>query len=99
MRFRFLDGAVLELEEAAGYYAAISMDLSLELRGEVDRALSHIRTFPYAAQSVDARHRSHKLRRFPYLLIYRVTGTELIIVAVAHAARKPGYWRRRAAKL
>ena len=32
---------------------------------------------------------------FPYALIYRVSGQTITIFAVAHASRKPGYWRGR----
>jgi plasmid stabilization system protein ParE len=99
MNYRFLDQARRELIEAGTYYASRNRKLVGRLELEVDRALNHICTFPYAAQSIDTRHRSYKLHRFPYLLVYRVTAAELIVVAVAHAARKPGYWRRRAAKL
>ena len=35
------------------------------------------------------------LRRFPFFLVYRVRDERVEIVAVAHARRRPGYWRRR----
>ena len=38
------------------------------------------------------------LRRYPYNLIYRVEPTRLVIVAVAHAHRRPGYWKQRLAQ-
>lgn len=35
-------------------------------------------------------------RRFPYAVVYRVRGEQVVeIVAVAHYRRRPGYWRRR----
>ena len=34
------------------------------------------------------------LRRFPYAVLYRVTGNEVLVVAVMHLHRRPGYWRR-----
>jgi plasmid stabilization system protein ParE len=33
--------------------------------------------------------------RFPYQVVYRLMSTEIVIVAVAHLKRRPGYWRRR----
>jgi hypothetical protein len=37
-----------------------------------------------------------RTRRFPYILYYRlVDADEVLIVAVAHARRRPGYWLRR----
>ena len=95
MGYRFLDQAILELEHAAHRYAASLEKLSLELRDEVDRALGYLCEFPRATKPIDRIHRSYKLHRFPYVPVYRIAGPDLIIVAVAHTARKPGYWRRR----
>ena len=99
MGYRFLDQSIFELEDAAHYYAATSEKLGFELRDEVDRALSYLCEFPRTAKPIDRIHRSYKLHRFPYLLVYRIAGAELIIVAVAHTSRKPGYWRRRTGNL
>lgn len=95
MNYRFLDHARQELIEAGVYYASKNRKLVDDLEHEVDRALSYLYDFPRAAKPIDRIHRSYKLRRFPYLLIYRIAGAELIVVAVAHTSRKPGYWRRR----
>jgi hypothetical protein len=35
--------------------------------------------------------------KFPYKLIYFVDGGVVVIVAVAHDKRRPGYWRGRLA--
>lgn len=39
--------------------------------------------------------RKLRLGRFPYSLVYRVTGQLITVVAVAHQSRQPGYWRAR----
>jgi hypothetical protein len=44
---------------------------------------------------MDADLRRLVLIRFPYVLIYSFTPDMLRIVAVAHARRRPGYWRAR----
>lgn len=36
------------------------------------------------------------LTRFPYLVIYALLPGELLVLAVGHQHRKPGYWRERA---
>jgi toxin ParE1/3/4 len=95
MGFRFLDEAIAELEEAARYYEAVSMPLSLDLRDEVGRALQYLLEFPKASKPVGQAHRSYKLHRFPYCLVSRIEDAELVIVAIAHTARKPDYWRGR----
>jgi hypothetical protein len=35
------------------------------------------------------------LRRFPFLLVFRITDVGVEIIAVAHGCRRPGYWRDR----
>ncbi len=93
--FRFLDPALHELADAAAFYADGSERLSLDLQKEMNRALEHLREFPLSAPPIDAVYRSYKLRCFPFLLVYRVTDTELVIVAVAHGSREMDYWRGR----
>jgi hypothetical protein len=39
------------------------------------------------------------LSRFPYLVIYAPLPDELLVLAVGHQHRKPGYWRERLAAL
>jgi hypothetical protein len=35
------------------------------------------------------------LKRFPFGVIYSVEGQDVIVIAVAHLHRKPGYWTSR----
>jgi len=35
------------------------------------------------------------VHRFPYQVVYRLTASEILIVAVAHLKRRPGYWKDR----
>jgi plasmid stabilization system protein ParE len=41
------------------------------------------------------RFRKMFLHRFPLSIVYVERGEEIVIVAVAHQRRRPGYWRRR----
>lgn len=35
------------------------------------------------------------LHSFPFFLVYRILPARIEVVAVAHARRRPGYWRER----
>jgi hypothetical protein len=35
------------------------------------------------------------MKRFPYLVFYRILDADIEIVAVAHEKRRPGYWTNR----
>jgi toxin ParE1/3/4 len=39
--------------------------------------------------------RSAKVDRFPYRVVYVIAGADIDVIAVAHAKRRPEYWRRR----
>jgi plasmid stabilization system protein ParE len=39
--------------------------------------------------------RKYTLHQFPFSLIYREMTTEIVVFAVAHGSRKPGYWKNR----
>lgn len=51
----------------------------------------------YAAigRRVDGVHRSVPLRRFPFVVFYRVDESLIRVIAVAHKRKRPGYWRLR----
>lgn len=39
--------------------------------------------------------RRYLLRRFPFSVVYRVSGIAITVVAVVHGKRRPGYWKSR----
>ncbi len=92
MKPRFLASAEQEFIDASNYYASENLWLVKELEREIDRALEYLCVYPQSAALIDAVHHSYKLHRFPYCLIYRVEGDEIVVVALAHSARRPGYW-------
>ncbi len=95
MRVRFLDTARSELNETIEYYDAQAANLGQDFADEVRQATIRIARFPTAWQVSSQRTRRCLLERFPYALIYAVRDEEILIVAVAHQHRKPGYWKSR----
>jgi plasmid stabilization system protein ParE len=93
MKYRFTNRARLELLEAGVYYARENRQLLLDLNDEIERAICYLCEFPRAAKLIDRNHRSYKIQRFPYSIIYRLEDNGLVIVAIAHGSRNPGYWR------
>lgn len=64
---------------------------------EVERAVERALRFPEGAPMLDAPVRRAILRRFPYSVLYYVRTGEVVIVAVMHHKRQPGYWEDRLA--
>lgn len=73
-----------------------------ELLDAARQARRDIAAMPEAWPTVLGWEREPHLRRkgisgFPYGIIYFVTSEEIVIVAYAHAKRRPGYWEDRLA--
>jgi len=84
-----------ELGEAVRFYEERRIGLGLEFLDAYDAALARTRERPNAWRMFSPGFRRCLFERFPFALIYRVTESEIIIVAVMHLRRKPGYWRAR----
>ena len=62
----------------------------------VERALLAIAESPLAFPLLyEPDIRSAKVERFPYRVVYILVEENIDILAVAHAKRRPAYWRRR----
>jgi plasmid stabilization system protein ParE len=88
----FMGVALSEQDDAAAYYESQKPGLGLEFLDEVERAIERIRQFPNAWQKASRRSRRCRLYRFPYGLVYQVRQDRIVILAVMHLHRKPGYW-------
>jgi hypothetical protein len=87
--------AIVEARAARRRYARIIAALAEQYVAELDHAVNQIATAP--AQWPPYLHgtRFYRLRRFPFLIVYRETAWGVQVVAIAHARRRPSYWRRR----
>ena len=86
--------AVVEAREARLWYAERSPDVAATFVGELDRAFASIVEAP-TRWPLKSGVRRYVMRRFPFLIVYRVFRSKLEIIAVAHARRRPGYWKSR----
>lgn len=91
----YLEEALQEAEAAARWYAERSVTAAAAFSREMDSAESAITRFPEAWPSFDHGTRRYLLQRFPFSVVYRVEARRVLIVAVAHALRRPGYWKSR----
>ena len=95
MRHSFLEPARVELEEAIEYYNGRRAGPGDELSEEVESTIQRILEHPRAWHPLSPRTRRCRTRRFPYGVIYQIRDDHILIVAVMHLRRKPGYWRDR----
>ena len=95
LALEYLEQALLEAEAAARWYAERSPSAALAFSDEIDTAEDAIVQSPEAWPAYDHGTRRYLLRRFPFSVVYRVESTRVLLVAVAHAKRRPGYWTSR----
>ena len=81
--------------ESLSWYAQRSESAALGFEAEFGRAIRLICETPRRFPQCDGLHRFYLMRRYPFQVIYRETSRGVLIVAVAHAKRHPGYWRDR----
>ena len=95
MRFRILDAARTELRGAASHYRNIRPELGDRFRDAVNAAFDRIELWPLSCSATSNNARICRLRRFPYGVVYVPREAEIVVVAVMHLHRRPGYWRKR----
>ena len=91
----YLPGARRDFDESFDWYAARSLQAAVRFANAVDAALSTVAADPERFAVVDNLHRAYPVKRFPFRMIYRVLEDRILVVAIAHAKRRPGYWRDR----
>jgi plasmid stabilization system protein ParE len=91
----YLEEALEETEAAARWYAERSGSAAVGFANEIDPALAAIEQHPEAWPTYHHGTRRYLLRRYPYSVVYRIESARILIVAVAHGRRRPGYWKSR----
>jgi toxin ParE1/3/4 len=81
--------------EAAKYYAKISPELSVRFYDDMERLILDIRQDPERYRFFDSPIRRHFSSVFPYAVLYVDQSDRVLIIAVMHMKRRPGYWRMR----
>jgi toxin ParE1/3/4 len=85
-----------ELLEATQWYLADGGPAVAEqFEWAPQRALRLLEFMPRLGSPSYPGVRTWPLKQFPYTLVYRVKGTVISVIAVAHQSREPGYWAGR----
>lgn len=92
---RYHPAAEDELLNEIGYLELRAKGLGRRFFTEVRRAESLIAQYPESAREILPGIRKRVLRKFRYALMYSIEKDGLLILAVAHHSRRPGYWAHR----
>ena len=86
-----------ELSEAVRWYEEQRSGLGAEFLDAVAGTIAIIDARPEIGAVVSRAGFTRRVLvlRFPYQVIYHLAASEIVIVAVAHLKRRPGYWKTR----
>ncbi|MFO8018234.1 MAG: type II toxin-antitoxin system RelE/ParE family toxin [Promethearchaeia archaeon] len=93
----FLLEAEEEMNFSAQFYNQKVSGLGLDFLEEIERSIRDIEENPQGWPQYEDNIRKYNIRRFPFSLyyIFEKKSDKIIILAVAHQKRKPGYWKNR----
>ena len=100
MKLPIRPAALIELDEAMAYYEDKRPGLGLELLDAIEETVAFAAEVPAGGErrggGLDAYEtRRFVVKRFPYLVYASQIRGHREVVAIAHASRRPGYWRER----
>ena len=91
-----LPGARLDFDQSFDWYAERNVQAAERFANAVDVTLAEIAEHPERHAKVDERHHQCAVPKFPFRIVYRHELRRIVVVAIAHAKRRPGYWESRA---
>jgi len=95
MKYSFHPDAEQEFLQAVDYYNECEEELGIEFAKEIYTTIQRILSFPNAWSLFSKNTRRCLANRFPYGVIYRISGDEIYIIAIMQLHREPSYWKNR----
>ncbi|MCP4217031.1 MAG: type II toxin-antitoxin system RelE/ParE family toxin [bacterium] len=95
MKYSFHPQAKKELKDAVKYYNVCGAGLGFVFFQEVQATIQRILQYPKSWTKLSKKTRQCLTRRYPYAVIFQEVDAGIIIIAVMHLKRKPGYWLKR----
>ncbi|NOZ00289.1 MAG: type II toxin-antitoxin system RelE/ParE family toxin [Deltaproteobacteria bacterium] len=87
--------ALAEARAAKDWYHERSPEIAEGFGRDIAKAIDVISEGPFRWPETSQGVRRYVLRRFPFLIVYKVVDSLIYVIAVAHGRRLPGYWRDR----
>jgi plasmid stabilization system protein ParE len=89
---RLTAAARQEFLKAVSYYEGIRQGLGSRFHKSATAAFKKSSEFPLHGKPGVASTRRILVEGFPLAVVYTEESTEIVVHAVAHLSRKPGYW-------
>lgn len=85
-----------DLLEARDWYEQDGAELAAAFVDSFEATIARIEAMPELYAVALKNIRRGKLRRFPYLIYYRVLSDRIEVIGVLHGSRDPSAWQQRA---
>lgn len=95
MKYVFHPAALTEYSEAVQYYAQQRVELAQAFINAIEDAIFRIIEAPNRYPMIDEDIHRCLTRKFPYGVLYTIEPAFILIVAIMHCNRQPGYWKDR----
>lgn len=93
--YKFLKAASIEVEESRSFYDEERLGLGAEFIDEIDATMYEVCKQPEIWRNVTPNIKRKSIDRFPFVVYYAIEEDCILVVAVAHQKRRPGYWKNR----
>ena len=84
-----------EIKASVDWYEEQAGGLGVDFISELDRAINSIKTLPDVWPKYQIHYQKFLLSRFPFSVVFEVEEHQIVVYAVMHNSRKPGYWNDR----
>ncbi len=95
MKYEFHPDALSEYADSTAYYLEHDPALARRFVESIEGTIRRIIENPQRWRIVDEDVRRCLARVFPYGILYTIEAHSILIIAVMHCSREPGYWKRR----
>jgi plasmid stabilization system protein ParE len=92
---RFHPEAEEDYLTALSWYRERSLLAASNFEAVFSEAIHNISNAPLRWPLYIADFRKYTLRQFPFSVLYKDLPSQIVIYAVAHGHRRPGYWKHR----
>jgi toxin ParE1/3/4 len=82
-----------DFREAVDHYDKESISAGDRFAEQINATVELIRERPMIGHLNRFGERQFKVETFPYNIVYQLEPRRILVLAIAHHKRKPGYWR------
>jgi hypothetical protein len=89
LKIVFRDKALKEIYQSYFWYEEQKIALGELFLERIDAALVELKENPESFQKIYKKFRHFPLKKFPFVLVYKIYDTEIVIYALFHTKRSP----------